>query len=45
MSDLTEPSVDRGLRNIRQRARAANGEAEIDSAPGVGTTLTVVFSM
>jgi signal transduction histidine kinase len=42
---VDQVSQGNGLRNIRQRARAANGEAEISSAPGAGTTLTVIFSL
>jgi|SRR5581483_9371367 signal transduction histidine kinase len=34
-----------GLRNIRQRARAANGEATLDSAPGRGTTIMVTLPL
>jgi signal transduction histidine kinase len=34
-----------GLRNIRQRARAANGEATLDSAPGKGTTIMVTLPL
>jgi signal transduction histidine kinase len=32
-----------GLRNLRERARALGGRAEIDSAPGSGTTVRVTI--
>jgi len=34
-------ALDDGLRNIRQRAGALGGEAEITSRPGAGTWVTV----
>jgi signal transduction histidine kinase len=32
-----------GLRNLRERARELGGRAEIDSAPGSGTTIRVTI--
>jgi signal transduction histidine kinase len=32
-----------GLRNLRERARELGGRAEIDSAPGSGTTVRVTI--
>ena len=38
-----DPSIARGmgLRSITTRARTVNGDAEVRSAPGHGTTITV----
>jgi signal transduction histidine kinase len=42
---MDQISQGNGLRNIRQRARAANGEATLDSAPGKGTTIMVTLPL
>lgn len=37
----TTPAVGRGLENVRERAQVLGGEAQVDSAPGEGTRVTL----
>jgi signal transduction histidine kinase len=41
--DPARPSAGHGLRNLRERAEALGGRAEITSAPGEGTRVRVTI--
>ena len=39
--DTTKPAEGMGLGNVRSRAASLGGKVQVDSSPGVGTTVSV----